>query len=68
MIKLSYQEIDEVLRAKESYFQGLKKTGSNHDKKVSIYALQVLSSLRKDFEKAITKTIAKKASEEDNMI
>jgi hypothetical protein len=54
MIKLSYQEIDEVLRAKESYFQGLKKTGSNHDKKVSFYGLSLTKSLRADFRKEIS--------------
>ena len=47
----SFHDIDIILKRKESYYKGLSK-GSNHDKKVSIYALQVLSLLRKDFEKA----------------
>ena len=54
MIKLSYQEIDKVLRAKESYYRGLKKTGSNHDKKVSFYGLLFTKNLRADFRKEIS--------------
>ena len=51
MKTFSFHDINNILKRKESYYRGLSK-GSNHDKKVSIYALQVLSLLRKDFEKA----------------
>jgi hypothetical protein len=47
----SFHDIDVILKRKESYYKGLSK-GSNHDKKVAVYALQILNSLRKDFEKA----------------
>ena len=47
----SFHDIDIILKRKELYYKGLSK-GSNHDKKVSIYALQVISLLRKDFEKS----------------
>lgn len=51
MKTFSFHDIDSIIKRKESYYKGLSK-GSNHDKKVAIYALQVLSLLRKDFEKA----------------
>jgi hypothetical protein len=51
MKTFSFHDIDNILKRKESYYKGLLK-GSHHDKKVATYALQVLSSLRKDFEKS----------------
>ena len=51
MINFSFHEIDIILKRKESYYKGLLK-GSHHDKKVATYALQILGSLKKDFEKA----------------
>jgi len=51
MKNFSFYDIDNILKRKESYYRGLLK-GSNHDKKVATYALQVISSLRRDFEKS----------------
>jgi len=51
MKNFSFYDIDNILKRKESYYRGLLK-GSHHDKKVATYALQILSSLRKDFEKS----------------
>ena len=51
MSNFSFHEIDIILKRKESYYKGLLK-GSHHDKKVATYALQILGSLKKDFEKA----------------
>ncbi len=50
MNKISFHDIDNVLKRKESYYKGLSK-GSYHDRKVSLYGLQMLSSLRKEFKK-----------------
>ena len=51
MKTFSFHDIDNILKRKESYYRGLLK-GSHHDKKVATYALQILGSLKKDFEKA----------------
>ena len=51
MSNFSFHEIDIILKRKESYYKGLSK-GSNHDKKVAFYALQVLRSIRQEFEQA----------------
>ena len=51
MKTFSLHDINNILKRKESYYRGLSK-GSNHDKKVATYALQILGSLRKDFEKS----------------
>ncbi len=51
MKNFSFYDIDNILKRKESYYKGLLK-GSRHDKKVATYALQILSSLRKEFEKS----------------
>jgi len=51
MKTFSFYDIDNILKRKESYYKGLAK-GSHHDKKVATYALQILSSLRKEFEAA----------------
>ena len=51
MKTLSFHDIDNILKRKELYYKGLLK-GSHHDKKVATYALQILSSLRKEFEAA----------------
>ena len=51
MNNFSFHEIDIILKRKESYYKGLSK-GSNHDKKVAFYALQVLRSIRQEFEQA----------------
>ena len=51
MKTFSFYDIDNMLKRKESYYRGLLK-GSRHDKKVATYALQIINSLRKDFEKS----------------
>ncbi len=52
MVKLSYDEIDIVLRNKEKYYRGLSK-GSTHDQKVAFYGLQAIRGLREDFKRKI---------------
>ncbi len=51
MNNLSFYDIDNILKRKESYYKGLSK-GSFHDKTVSIHGLQLLYSLRKELWKA----------------
>ena len=51
MKEISFYDINSVLKRKESYYKGLLK-GSHHDHKVGLYGLQIISSLRKDLEKA----------------
>jgi hypothetical protein len=51
MNKISFYDINNVLKGKESYYKGLLK-GSHHDRKVAIYSLQAIASLRKDLERA----------------
>ena len=51
MNKISFHDIDNVLKRKESYYKGLSK-GSYHDRTVAFYGLQTLSSLRKELKKA----------------
>lgn len=50
MKPLYYNQVQQVLKAREDYYNGLKTTGSNHDQKVSLHALLIIRALKRDFD------------------
>tara|TARA_R110000751_G_C13645769_1_gene467426 strand:+ start:376 stop:549 length:174 start_codon:yes stop_codon:yes gene_type:complete len=56
MNPLYYNEVQQVLNAREDYYKGLKTTGSHHDQQVSMHALLIIRSLKKDFDAKFKET------------